>query len=514
MRTLATEMFFILIKSAFNNFLGTVCCCLLICPLAAHAQVSYIERFELQLRDNEPGYNVIPMGDEGLFLLRELFIADKYLLDVQLLGKDFEKKWGGYVPVDRRLRVADYDLFENTLSVLFRPRAYYETQMVIMNFNIETGLYYIYNVDNPLPIRQWGYRVKEDGALIGGYFNDRPLVYYFNYATLKSRILPGFVNEPGEINQIEVYADGTFEVITSGKFIDKSRILWIKGFDKEGTLLTNNMMRPEDKTTLIFGRTIPTADNKQIIAGVYGRRGLEFSRGIFTGVNGSNNVDDLKYYNYAELENFFNYLRSKKKDRVKERLQRKKIKGRKVRLSYRLFVQEIFEYEDQYILIGQAFYPRYKQSSTLLYGNPYGNNLVFDGFRYTHAVIIGLDKSGNLLWDNSFETSDILSYDLKEFVRTYKNEEDNKLYLLYMFNNAVRSKVIQENRVVENLMAQQIPLSSSSDIIVRNNSANQGNLEYWYDNKFVAFGTQILKNKTKEGTVYRKVFFINTLEVN
>jgi len=478
------------------------------------AQITYMQRAEFQIRSSEPSYTVIPIAESGLFIFRDVIIQKKYVLELQLLDSAMNRAWNGYIPIDNRLVLSDYDVYGTTVSILLRPRAYIEAQMVIINIDSFTGEYLIYNVDNPLPIRKWGFRVKEDGALIGGYFNDRPLVYYYNFNSQRSRILPGFFNEPGEINQIEVYRDGTYEVITSAKYYDKSQVLWIKSFMADGTLISNNVLKPEDRMALIFGRGTLIDEYNQMIVGVYGKRGFEFSRGIFTGINNVENIRDLKYYSYADMENFFNYLRSKQKERVKERIQRKKIKGRKIRLSYRLFVQEIMEYDGQYVMIGQAFYPRYKSSPNLVYGNPYGNNLIFDGYRYTHAVIIGFDKEGNILWDNSFETRDITSFELKDFVRTYNDTERNRIVLLYMYNNEVKTKIIKEEEVIEGKNFKPLPLSGGGDEIVRTSRNSAEGLEHWYDNYFVTYGTQTIKNRSAPDAPYRTVFFINKFKLN
>ncbi len=36
----------------------------------------------------------------------------------------------------------------------------------------------------------------------------------------------------------------------------------------------------------------------------------------------------IKYYNYGDLERFFNYMKARREKRVKERIERRKIRGK------------------------------------------------------------------------------------------------------------------------------------------------------------------------------------------
>ncbi len=70
-------------------------------------------------------------------------------------------------------------------------------------------------------------------------------------------------------------------------------------------------------------------------------------------------------------------------------------------------VDDILPYGDQFVMLGEAFYPHYSypSSSTRGYGlsgfympSRVGytrGDLVFDGYQHTHAVVIGFDRDGN-----------------------------------------------------------------------------------------------------------------------
>jgi hypothetical protein len=197
------------------------------------------------------------------------------------------------------------------------------------------------------------------------------------------------------------------------------------------------VLEPEEKKNLIFGRSLKMPTGEQVISGVYGRY-TDYSRGIFVASVNVLGEYAIKYYQFADLEHFFNYMKARREKRVKEKIERRRIKGKKIKFNYRVLVQELIPFGNQYILLGEAFYPHYTYPS---------NVQIFDGFQYTHAVVIGFDQNGKLMWDNSFEINDVKTFSLEKFVKIYP--EEDRIILLYLFENIIRSKIISGSDVLE-----------------------------------------------------------------
>ncbi len=134
--------------------------------------------------------------------------------------------------------------------------------------------------------------------------------------------------------------------------------------------------------------------------------------------------------------------------------------------------------------------------------------MVFDGYQYTHAVIICFDNSGKLVWDNSFEINDVKTFELQQFVKIAP--ERDRITLLYLHNNLIRSKTIQGNNVLEGKTTD--PMKTRFDFdVVKERDTEKSKLDYWYPNHFFASGIQVVRNQARESS-YRKVFFINKLK--
>jgi hypothetical protein len=285
------------------------------------------------------------------------------------------------------------------------------------------------------------------------------------------------LSEMGELNQIKVHENGAFDVLINAKNFTNQKTIWIKGYDAEGNMLHQIPLQPEPKKNLLFAQSVKTTNETQLVAGVYGNRNSDYS---------------------------------KREKRVKERIERRRIRGKKLKFNYRFIVHEIVPYNNQFILLGEAFYPRYSNVDRNLgffYASyPSGtmrDGRVFDGYRYTHAVVMGFDRNGKLLWDNSFEINDVKTFSLEQFVRleTYPD----RIALLYLFENQLRSKIIKGNEVLEGKTVEPIKTNDEKDVS-KTERWSTSKLDYWYGNYFYAFGIQQIFNSEKGS---RRVFFLN-----
>jgi hypothetical protein len=213
-------------------------------------------------------------------------------------------------------------------------------------------------------------------------------------------------------------------------------------------------------------------------------------------------------------------MKAKREHRIKNRIERRKIKGKKNRFNYRFLIHELVPYKDQYILLGEAFYPKYRQvdrNYENFFSSGIGSNTIikdgriFEGYHYTHAAILGFDKSGKLLWDNSFEINDVKTFTLEQYVKLEMN--DDKIDLIYLYENKIRTKVIQNESVLEGKSTAPLQTLNETDIIAKSSTNNS--LEYWYGEYFIAFGTQQIENTGTGGIPHkRNVFFINKVKYN
>jgi hypothetical protein len=483
------------------------------CALETYAQIIQSDRIEIPLFNDDKGFEVVNAYEEGLYLFRRLTFEHNDVMDLIKLDSTFKQSWHGRLSIGKKFLLTGKRVENDLLYLLFRFQDYSKNDFELFIVDQDNGKYVKYIIKNFIPFSPNDFQVTEKAVLIGGYFNRIPVVIYFSIATQKTKILPGLFNEAGELTQVRTYEDGTIDVLISAVNIRGQKTIWVKNYDPDGDLLSNQALEPEENKNLLFARSIKTDSQLQLIAGVYGGRNSEYSRGMFIASIDPSGIQNTRYYNFGDLENFFKFMKAKREMRVKNRIERRKIKGKKTRFNYRFMVHQIVPYNNQYILLGEAFYPKYTTMDRSYYTGfftPMRNasyftrdGRVFDGYYYTHAVVMGFSNDGDLLWDNSFEINDVKTFTLEQFVKLEVQED--KIALLYLFENQLRTKIIKGNQVLEGKTSEPIETKIENDVVTHRTN-NLNHLDYWYTKYFYAYGIQEITNPIFGE---RRVFFVN-----
>ncbi|NOT75859.1 MAG: hypothetical protein HOP08_13115 [Cyclobacteriaceae bacterium] len=502
-------------KTLLITFLGFVSF------LTLSAQVLLEGRIEIPINEdsNAEKFKAIGIEKNGLIIYRIIPGREEDKLELIKVDTSFIEGWRGYIGVPRNLTLIHAEYSNGILFILFKHRFYLGGDFQIISVRVNDGKFSTYLVKNLIPFNPTQFTINSQAAMIGGYFNYRPLVLYYNFTLQTSKILPGFLNEEGELDQLKPYSDGSVDVVVCARNLQKKKSLWIRNYDSQGELIKTTIVQPDvDKNyQLLFGRSVRLSNGDQIVAGVYGRFS-DLSRGIF--VAGINPVGEysIRYYNFSELDNFFSYMKVRRQKRIKERIERRKIHGKKIKFNYRFLIHEIIPYKDQYIMTGEAFYPHYaypnnsnlqtrsfyQTAASGFYNSPnMRGEMVFDGYQYTHAVVVGFDKTGSIQWDNSFEINDVKTMQLEQFVEV-KPEKD-RIVMMYLFKNKLRTKIINDSQVLEGKSQDDIKTNPNQKIDPKSIVGEQ--LDYWYGEHFYAYGIQIVSTGGSE----RKIFYVNKL---
>jgi len=486
------------------------------------SQLTQPNRFEITLAENESAYSVIKGDENQLLLFRRIDNISEQegqLWEVLQLDTTFQEVWKQAYAIDSKFLFAKHKYYKQKLHLLFTTGTGNKTDLELITIDTNTGLGTHHHIENYIPFNLVDFEASTHGVLVGGYYNYRPLVLYYDFGLQKTKVLPGFYHEKSELVQLKVNRDETVDVILSGTSFGarKTRILDIKTFDFEGNLLTNTLLDNTEDKSLLYGRSCEWEGKSKLIAGTYGRRNSEYSRGLFLANIDRYGHHNVNFYNYGDLKNFFGYMRVKREKRVQNRIERRKIKQKKIKFNYRLLVHDVFRKDDQYIMLGEAFYPKYihptAAAASGLFrraGTVSGTESIFDGYRYTHAVVLGFNDKGKLLWDNSFEITDVKTFEREQFVKA--NVEEDRIVLLYIYNNVIRSKIIKENEVLEGKTFDEVKLRFENDAVTKPIMNEMSGLEKWYGNTFFAYGIQNIKNVNASGMEFnRRVFFLNKI---
>ena len=489
----------------------------LIVPLAlpALSQVSQPARFEAELLDRDEEFTIIPADEAGLFLTRKVKNEEtKRDFKYQIIHLDtmLNMVWEITSYVELEYIFAGYDFIDPYLYFLFR-HSYKNKKYRVLRIERETHEYQTFDIELDFDLMLTEFEVIDETLVFGGYVNNRPSFVCFKFGQSMPIVLPGFRNEPNFIMQLEMENHkGVFNILTSVITRNKRKSINIKSYTAEGSLLKDFELQPQGDYSLIDGRSVALNEDDHLVIGAYSQKKSDMSRGIFVAKVESSGDHIINYYNYADLKNFFNYMKARKEIRVKKRIQRRKIKGKKNKFFYRLLVHDILEHKDQYIMIGEAFYPKYSYGPSSYYNPAFYNSRTgsyFEGYSYTHAVVIGFDKNGRIIWDNSFEIEDVVTMDLKHFVHVVPTEDG--AVLLYIYDGEIRSKIIKGTQVLDVKENNDLQLKYEEDR-VSEAKKNFVLLQKWYPGSLYAYGVHKLVNYNSQGIMHeREVFFINKI---
>ncbi|MGM0579624.1 MAG: hypothetical protein ACQETL_03015 [Bacteroidota bacterium] len=497
---------------------------LLILGFTSFGQISQPLRYEIEIDNFNDDYYIVSAKEKGLYLFKELDKKtdnNEYIWEIIRLDTTLQEVSRNEVIIDEKFTFKGYSYDNGKFVMLFQEGHEYAKDLLFLTFSTDNESFKSYLYENLVPIKLTEFEIKNDAVVFGGNVNMRTVVMLYNFTAKKGIVLPGFYNDRSTLLQIVTKTeDDWVRIITSDKLQSKRYGITVRAFNTMGESIFTETLEAKDDLSLTDGRIVNSSEGGNLLAGTYSiKRRTETSRGIFVADFKRENKDQIRYYNYANLENFFNYMKERRKNRIMKRIARKKIKGKKLKFSYRLFVQDIVKQDNQNILIGEAYYPTYSnRTSGFGYSaysyDPFMSNRssqVFDGYKYTHAVIIAFDDNGELIWDNSFEINDLKSFQLEEHIHLAFLE--NEIVMLYLYNQELKIKVIKESEIIEGKFTEDLKLMYESDEMQGNDEELEG-LKQWYGNNFYAYGVNRVKNLKDENIkLNRKVFFINKIVV-
>lgn len=509
------------------------------CLAIQFTQAQSVRRIEIPVSGGDDNkLQVISLGEEGLLLLsktsKKTFTITKFDTDLQLgwsLNGDLEENQN-YVDYYRDGRDV-YLLFSKFNSDLYQ----------IIKVSTGIGIMQKFFFENITRFEVSEFKVHNDFAYLAGMVKEEPVLMSVNLHKLQPRILAGGLKGTASISSIDFDDENNLLVVSYSVKKGRSSYMVVKRINQNGKIVEQLTVEPEEDYGLLTGKLFSLNDGTQLMIGNYGYRGYQsngvpMSQGLYISKVDEQDPEYLKLHSFTEFKNFFKFMSQRQQDRIERQINKKRDKGGDLRLNYRVLVHDIIQKDDQYILVAEVFYPEFRNNNNFygstMYGNPfwspygYGmgnyryfgmnswawnpwlwsgnrgfNNQQFDGFKYTHAVVAGFDKKGNLIWDNSFSFDNLKTYELKEKVKI--KTDNNEITLVYSNKGKLASKIVRGNDVVEGNKVLEVESDKEGDRI-RDTSTDD--IEFWHQNYYLAWGYQKISNKTGGS---RKVFYLNKI---
>jgi hypothetical protein len=485
-------------------------------------------RIELEARPNTEPYQLIPLGDDGILVLtrtNEFEDRNNRKWILSLYNQTFEKQWEQVQLIYRNHDYAAWALSGSEVSLLFfDPRASteYNLQVLTMKFLSKQLHLAEANIDRRFePVR---FAKHGDYCYIG--MNSKNACKAYRIHTVTGDLQSLELNPDGGVFIENINIDtiaNQVVMLTSLRNERRRNALFLHYFDKDGNESSfNAIIKNENRKMVTSAEFVPVSRQNALIMGSYTsnppRRSATSSDAIGSASTGFYKVlisNDHKppvveFYSFSNFVNLENYIRGTVAEK-RQRSQRRWFQGRRSDgFEHHLVVHDIKQKNGVYLLAGEAFTPDFRTVTTIAYdyyGRPVPRSYsVFDGYRYSHAVVAAFDGNGNFLWDNGIEMINIRTFDLNPKVVIFNDNEG--LAMAYNHDGKIAWKLIRERKTITNISYANIETRYTKD---RVNSEQSSRLFYWYNQYFLASGYQGIINNYLPEQNRRSVFYINKI---
>ncbi len=271
--------------------------------------------------------------------------------------------------------------------------------------------------------------------------------------------------------------------------------------NEKGEQLTESMLLDEPKDRVLIDYSITWIDSQKfLLAGTYATSAWdESASGMYFAEFNDYKQQFISFYSFSELENYYDYLPEKKQERKERKAEQKREKGKEDFVETRIAFHPVITADKQYILVGEA----YVASTSHLGTDPSAQSAnVFDGYQYTHAIVLYLDFNGQKLYDHCFSMN--LTYKPFEVIYNLRVDyDDNTLKMLCCDGSALKGMSIEDG-VASEVVYGELPPQKEEGTILWN---QRPGCTYWYENYYIVYGTLHMKDAEADKKYYQIFYF-------
>jgi hypothetical protein len=482
-------------------------------------------RVEIPARSTDETYHLIPLQSSCVLLyFRSVETVNDSLTKwyFSLYDQNLHSIWVKSIPVKTGMEVRDYFLEQEKLTLLFLPNEKVKGiagSMMILRLDCNSGKFrgsrHLLS-GNIIPVK---FLVSQDHAYLGYNLKNEPS--HIRVIDLES----------GKVADYPLTSGGTISNLT-GFILDSLSSTIYATLRRPGIKnhIVCNLLKMDLAGTILSATEISTVSdlweikNPQLILlnpddllviatySVSGKNvSLTSSSGFFTCRFRNGIQTDIHFMNFLDFKNFQNLVGEKDLIAIKKKALKKNRPVNDYVSEVNLLIHPVIVKHDQIVFMGESYMPEYHPENFTefdFYGRPYINTYnVFDGYRYTSAIIAGFDKNGNLKWDNSMEIRNLISPELIPKVNLFCSSSDT-MVLCYSSEARIASKIIRENEVIEKLDFSAIEQMNEEDKML---SDSKNFMVPWYGPFFLCYGYQEIKNINSSGDKKRLVYYFTKI---
>lgn len=485
------------------------------------AQIQPEKSIELDLNDDFYGEELFPFGEDGFILTSSRREQTAYETKILKFNKNLELSDSILVQRDRKYKSSDLVHTDDKILILNSDKlGFFEI------LTIDSKTLSIDKVEGRLPRKFYKYLLKPE--VFKEFFmwdistKKEKLIYLLNWKTGEEIIIPIKIDlykskKIYDLNLQILESSEEFLVTCNVSIARKKSHKYAMIYDEAGeNQLTINLgIETENDLKEITGEKL--AKGKYLFSGTYATSTRGSSIGMFVLEFENKKINFFQFYPFVDFKNFLDYASERTQEKIEKKKKRKKRKGKEFNIPSNIIGHDVIELNDGFIYIGESYIATYRTetrtSTTYLNGVASTTTTyvqVFDGYLYTHAVIVKFDKNGSKIWDECFPMS--APYKPWRPIKFLKiDNSDDKVNIALISGLSLQKKSYDYSGVlISESTSDEIDILKESEKVKSVNSV----IEPWYDEKYLAYGSLITKDKeAKRGEKKKKTFFVHSIIV-
>lgn len=509
----------------------------LACPILLFSQGTKDSPLRGEIPAKDIDYvNFVPIHQNGLVVFghSENHKDGKDIWYIEMFDKNFIALWKTEFSCQRYLQLVEYTLMgDSILDGFFSNNRTQQTSYTKIHLNLKDGKISSYSYSGEKNFDLYNFKsiqnnsfvagLKEPGlgAYIGQFFYNftlyplftgdkiysvKPKIVYFNEITKTGKT---YLSEKKGISEILACqvdtARNIYMSIYKNQFRKKTDYFLLE-FDASGNLVSEIKIEGINSKQILSANILQGQNGEMLFAGLFAEKesnsnqNKNIADGMFFGNIQSGKINSIKFYRFTDFKNALALLDYKDL----KKLTSKKKENKDVIISFNLLLHNKIEFHDSnYVLIAENYHPEYHSEITTDSRGYLTHQDVFDGYRYTHALVAAFDQNGTLKWDNIIEINDILVMRLQENVTYYGGK--NEQALVYYSDGFVSTKVIKGTETISQKSSEEIPTVAKNEKVIYEDF---GKIYHWYGDYFLISSYQKVMDINGNK---RKVFSFNKL---
>lgn len=479
-------------------------------------------RIELECQQGVEPYVSVPCGIYGALIMYPTLEENEnsVVWTFMLVDVNFKPVWSVPYNIGKNLKFRHQELEEETLYLAFSKsgKTNEETNLQIVRIDLPTGI--LSDLKATIEGRPQASQMKASrNAVVLGIEKAKGSanIIYFDFNTETKTHVPftltddhrllniDFNNETNQYCIISSYEPKKYTQSLNCVFWNPLSTTYdsiaISGFHENNVVQHAQWVHSGDSINMVIGGYLENYRSRNGYMDDYGTRysGL-FSSDLSTDIS-------LKFFPLADFNDIIrmisvNDIQSSRKNRKKE--------DKKDDIDLFLVFHEVKIYGNEIILLTENYRPQFHTVSSMAY-DYYGRPLttyydVFDGYRYSNAIVCAFDEEGGILWTNDMDIRDVL-VDKNKQISTIV--QDNEYFVMAFAGiGNVASQVIMKDEVIDEVTITKVDHLFPKDRLMETGTAT---ISHWYGQYFLVDGYQTIQNNRVTDSGKRTVFYLNKM---